>query len=92
MELGRIGIWSFQLRDAREGMREAAGGLDDADEPADHRDLPMAHLLPESHHRRDPRSSRGLGSRGTRDVSFDTLDEPIRFTEGKTVGIKRAGL
>jgi hypothetical protein len=47
MELGRIGIWSFQLRDAREGMREAAGGLDDADEPADHRDLQMAHLLPD---------------------------------------------
>ena len=54
MELGRIGIWSFQLRDAREGMREAAAGLNEADEPADHRDLPMAHLLPESHHRRDP--------------------------------------
>jgi len=45
VELGRIGIWSFQLRDAHEGMREAAAGLDEVDEPADHRDLPMPHLI-----------------------------------------------
>jgi probable F420-dependent oxidoreductase len=29
MELGRIGIWSFQLRDVRDGVREAAAELDE---------------------------------------------------------------
>ena len=39
-----------------------------------------------------PRASRGVGSGGSTDVLVDTLDPPIRFTEGGTVGIKRGGL